>query len=282
MPSKEEIRKELRRKAEANGITFDVDIDSREEMNGLYKCLGIQDDFVKKNNCRALVRENLEQRMKRFNEIRSDSNKKQRTTELVPLPTNTVKPKLKIGNLAERFGGLLDRKTSILECQNALVTLAQGVGDSSLDKNYSQLIALSAPSKAGKTEFLRWIFNNWCTWTDTYSGASTGTGDKPEMNPAGVPTARELIMQINSAIRDPEHHLSDILVLFASFNQTSPYVSGEGPIVETTVERLFRSYVGNVKMAGNNAWQQQRYAVGGKGTFDTIMNHFSALKNGRT
>lgn len=91
------------------------------------------------------------------------------------------------------------------------------------------VLAIAAPSESGKTEFLRWIFNNSCTFS-----------------PDAGETAKELLRRINDASPENVPDLDRLLVLFASFNQRSTYTTGEGPIVITTIERLVRSYEGRV------------------------------------
>ena len=78
--------------------------------------------------------------------------------------------------------------------------------------------------------------------------------------------------------RTTKTNLTICSVLFASFSQTSRYVSGEGPIVSTTVERLLRSFHGDVSMIGNCAWRRKRFE--GFSCLEDIMEHFSSEKRG--
>ena len=169
------------------------------------------------------------------------------------------KPKVPIplGELAEKFGGLLDRSEPVELVYKGLEFLASQCGKSNLDKKNVPLIGLSAPSESGKTEFLKWICNNCCDFiagdTETSSNAA--------------------LRRINAKLPEGQAPLSRLLILFASFNQTSTYVKGEGPIVATTVERLLRSYNGDLIMRnGASSYASRRYK--GFSSFDDIMDPF--------
>ena len=135
-----------------------------------------------------------------------------------------------MGEGAQKFEGLHDRESAKEDLYKGLEYLAASRGNSALDKKKVPVLGIAAPSESGKTEFLRWIFNECCTFSP-YSGE----------------TAKRLLRRINAASPDNVPDLDRLLVLFASFNhQQSTYTTGEGPIVITTIERLVRSYEGRV------------------------------------
>lgn len=136
---------------------------------------------------------------------------------------------LPVGEGAQKFGGLHDRESAKEDLYKGLEYLATSRGNSALDKKKVPVLGIAAPSESGKTEFLRWIFNNCCTFS-----------------PHAGETAKELLRRINAATPDGVRHLDRLLVLFASFNQRSTYTTGEGPIVISTIERLVRSFEGRV------------------------------------
>mmetsp|Transcript_42465 Transcript_42465/g.102285 ORF Transcript_42465/g.102285 Transcript_42465/m.102285 type:complete len:730 (+) Transcript_42465:151-2340(+) len=177
-----------------------------------------------------------------------------------------IKKCLGIGDLCKKFGGLLDRESSKKDLTAALVGVAKRVGKKVLDKKDVPVLGLAAPSGSGKTEFLRWIFNNCCT----YVSSDDNTSDNKRF-------ATSLLEEINQAIPETQEKLQEILVLFASFNQTSTYMEGEGPVLSTTVERLLRSFHGNVTMGGDNEYNRTRYD--GFASLEDIMNHFSSRED---
>lgn len=134
---------------------------------------------------------------------------------------------LEPGRLSQKVGGLLDRQASIEQLYRGLEKLAGVMGTPSLDKKSVPIIGITGTSEAGKTEFLRWVFNNCCTFQEA---ASTN--------------AQRLVQRLNQASPNDQARFDNLLVLFASFNQTSTYMKDEGPISETTVERLLRSFHG--------------------------------------
>lgn len=125
------------------------------------------------------------------------------------------------------------------------------------------LLGLCGGSESGKTEFLRWIFNYCCTFIPN---------DKRDN------TATDLLRKINAAIPQGQKEFDNRLVLFASFNQTSTYVRDEGPILSTTMERLLRSFSGDIVMHGPSSWKVRRFQ--GFSCVEHIMDHFD--KGGNT
>ena len=171
-----------------------------------------------------------------LNRVRNPSgrpSKRRKCAEPLEIPfTGREKKGLEVGDLAFKFGGLLNRESAKQDLCSGLEYLATKVGKKNLDRNNVPVLGLAAPSGAGKTEFLKWIFNDCCTCMP-----ADGKSD----------SAIELLQKINKAIPQGEERLDNILVLFATFNQESTYTRGEGPIEETTVERL-RSFQGNLIM----------------------------------
>jgi hypothetical protein len=86
------------------------------------------------------------------------------------------------------------------------------VGKQNLDKKEVPLIALTGQSETGKTEFLRWVSNNYCTYR---SGERTDS-------------AIDSLNELNDSLPTDHIRLENILVLFASINQTSTYMKDEG------------------------------------------------------
>lgn len=170
------------------------------------------------------------------------SNKKQRSLELIefsPFGKKKLEP-----NLLSKKVGFLDRETTIEQLYQALEKLAAVRGTPSLDKKKVPIIGITGRSETGKTEFLRWVFNNCCTFQN-----------KPTEN------ADNLLQRLNNASPGKQENLKNLLVLFASFNQTSPYLATEGPIMETTIERLLRSFHGNASFgSGSNERFKGYYA----------------------
>lgn len=185
------------------------------------------------------------------------SPSKQRKTEEVDFPATPRKQKLEMDVLAKKFGGLLDRKAALEDLYQGLEHLAAKRGDKALNKKEVPVIGISAPSENGKTEFLRWVFNNCCTFS-----------------PVATPNPQEILQRINKASPSGQVPLKNLLVLFASFNQTSTFIVGEGPIVETTVERLLRSFQGDIAMSdGADSWKNRRYR--NYSHWDDVMRSFS-------
>jgi hypothetical protein len=171
-----------------------------------------------------------------------------------------VKTRLTVGVVAAKFGGLLDRDEAKEKLFKGLEYLASKRGREGLDKKEVPVLGLSATSEAGKTEFLRWIFNNCCTFV-----------------PGGTQTARTLLQRINEASPEKWRSLDKLLVVFASFSQQSTYMVDEGPIISTTVERLLRSFHGNISMDGANSWKNRRYT--GFSNLQDVMAYFSKQGN---
>lgn len=174
--------------------------------------------------------------------VKIATSRKRRKTELVKFVATERKKNLAMDQLARKFGGLLDRNGAKEDVYKGLEHLAAQRGQHPGDKKRIPLLGLSAPSMAGKTEFLRWVFNNCCTFS---------SGD--------TANAQNILQRINNASPPGQEALRNLLVLFASFNQDSTYAYNEGPIVETTTERLLRSFHGNTSMGDGDSWEKQRY-----------------------
>ena len=187
-------------------------------------------------------------------------NKRMRPTLTEEIPfTGTEKKALEMDELAKLFGGLLDRESSKEQLFDGLMKLAERTG-TNVDKKEVPVLGISAPSGAGKTEFLRWIFNHCCTFL-------------PEKDKMGD-TATKLLEKINGALPHGQEKFDNMLVLFASFSQLSSYVKNEGPILSTTTERLLRSFHGDISMIGNSIWSKKRFQ--GFSNFEDITRHFSS------
>lgn len=167
-----------------------------------------------------------------------------RTTKKVTLP---------LGKLAEALGGVKARQATVAQLMEGFRLLASVRGRDNLDKREVPLLAIGNIPQSGKTEFLRWVFNNCCSLCDGAKAAST-------------------LEQINTASPRGSAKLTELVVLFASYNQRSTFVIEE-PIVPTTVERLLRSYFGNV-VFGNV--DEQRYNVH---TFQQLFAEFVPNKS---
>ena len=172
------------------------------------------------------------------------SRKRQKVIEFVefqPVGKKILEP----DRLSQKVGGLLDRRTTIEQLYRGLEKLAGTMGTPNLDKKRVPIIGITGPSETGKSEFLRWVFNNCCTFQEA------------------VTNAKRLVQRLNQASSNDQATFDKLLVLFASFNQTSTYMKGEGPIRETTIERLLRSFHGNtsfeerskyIRYEGFNDW----------------------------
>ena len=118
------------------------------------------------------------------------------------------------------------------------------------DKTIAPFIGVTGKMKSGKTEFLRWIFNNCCTFQ----------GEKKS------PHSKALLQRLNQALPEDEAPFQNLLVLYASYNGTSAYSTNEGPICGTTVERLLRSFHGRIHFRDDYpANKRVRYEGFGKG-----------------
>jgi hypothetical protein len=159
---------------------------------------------------------------------------------------------LPVGVGALRFEGLHDRESSKEDLFQGLEYLASSRGVPELDKKEVPVLGIAAPSESGKTEFLRWIFNNCCT-------VSLNAGD----------AANNLLGRINAASPPNVAKLDRLIVLFASFNQKSTYNIREGPIVVTAIKRLVRSYQGRTDMQGFDADDAER------NNLEDLVNAFS-------
>ena len=162
------------------------------------------------------------------------------------------KARLPWGEGPKKFGGLQDRESAKEALYKGLEYLARSRGNPAVDKKKIPLLGIAAPSESGKTEFLRWIFNECCSYNED----------------AGE-TAQDLLLRINNASPETVPKLNRIIVLFASFNQRSPYSVREGPIEVTVIERLVRSFHGRIDMRGFDA----DLAV--LRNFDDLVNLFS-------
>ncbi|KAG7372542.1 hypothetical protein IV203_018685 [Nitzschia inconspicua] len=183
------------------------------------------------------------------------SNKRQKVEDdgprhtLVPFEIGNGKSKLPLGDVAKTFGGVHDREKSIQETRDGLKKLARLRFKAGLDKKNVSLLGVAATSESGKTEFLRYIFNNFCSYVR----------DKSEDS-----IADQVLDDINSASPVGADKFDKVVVLFATFNQKSPYSKSQENrvIIKTTVERLLRSYNGNIKMSsdGRDSWKEgQRF-----------------------
>ena len=101
--------------------------------------------------------------------------KRSKTThrEIVFSGTEDNKKSLPPGELADRFGGLLDRESSKQQLYEGLLQLAKKVGLKSLDKKDVPLLGISGGTESGKTEFLKWIFTHCCTFSPRQKKAMT-------------------------------------------------------------------------------------------------------------
>jgi hypothetical protein len=213
------------------------------EMDEICSDLEVKVDDVKtKSRLKAFI---LSERSKIAERIRSESespSKRRKRLRMKEFNPNHPKKPLKVGRLAREFGSLLDRDETKKQLYEGLAFLAKNRGEKALDKKDVPVLGLSAPSESGKTEFLRWIFNNCCTYLSSSGGQCSSS------------TAQDVIEKINQASPSDQKPLDNMLVLFASFKQ-----SDEGPIVKTTVERLLRSYEGDVSMGDDTSWDRERF-----------------------
>ena len=163
------------------------------------------------------------------------AKKQKREPALKKFDPMIKKKRIEMGEVSKELGGLLDRDDSIECLFKNLEFLATKCGQKGLDKKDVPLLAIAAPSESGKTEFMKWINNHCCT----------------DLNPDVGGIAMTLLKRINGALPDDQKKFDRVLVLFASFNQTSVYhyQTEKGIIVQTTIERLLRSHQGNVDMS---------------------------------
>ncbi|KAL7564540.1 hypothetical protein ACA910_013941 [Epithemia clementina (nom. ined.)] len=207
----------------------EFDPDSREKvdvdlMNMLYGALKVQGFAQLRLN--KFIRRLRNERQKA--DTSSSLSAIEKRQKILPDQPKAILP---LGKGATKFEGLHDRDLAKEDLYQGLEYLAKRRGDRALDKKDVPVLGISAPSESGKTEFLRWVFNECCT-----------------VSPDAGETAQEVLRRINVASPVNVPNLSRLLVLFASFNQQSPYSIGEGPIEVTTIERLVRSYEGRLDM----------------------------------
>ena len=174
-------------------------------------------------------------------------------------------PTLDHYGIQDILGGLLDRESSKSDFIKGIRQLASQRGRGDSDKKDIPILALAVPSESGKTEFLKWIHNNCCTFL---------AGENTKM-------AQSVLESINGAspedtgVQDVEH----VLVLFASFNQSSVFLGGyedEHNITQTTIERFLRSYQGDIKMDSRTTYTK-RHFDGFENMFD-IVDRFEEVR----
>ena len=147
-----------------------------------------------------------------------------------------------------------DRNQSIEDFRDGLVYLAKECRRENLNNKDMPVLCLWGPSAASKTktELLKWIFHNCCTFIK-----------EEEEAPANQSMALSIRKQINDAsppadgtfIKKP---LENLVVLLASFNQ--PFSETKGlSIYETVAERLCLSYEGDFGLQENRPQQQQKH-----------------------
>jgi hypothetical protein len=130
----------------------------------------------------------------------------------------------------KKIEGRHDRESAKEDLYKGLEHLVTSRGNSALRHEKSACVGDRSAERVRQNEFLRWIFNNSCTFS-----------------PDAGETAKELLRRINDAPPGNVPDLDRLLVLFTSFNnQRSTYTTGEGPIVITKSRRLVRSYEGRV------------------------------------
>jgi len=119
-------------------------------------------------------------------------------------------------------------------CMKVSNTWHNREGVCSLDKKKVPVLGIAASSGSGKTAFLRWIFNECCSF-----------------NPDAGKSAIDLLRRINEASPHDVPKLGRLLVLFASFNQKSlreRYASNQVPVKSSNDgaenKRVCRSVVG--------------------------------------
>ena len=178
------------------------------------------------------------------------------------------KKKVEYGKVRKALGDLLDREGSKSDFLKGIAKLAQHRGETGLDKKDIPILALAAPSESGKTEFLKWIHNDCCT---CIAGEETDT-------------ARLVLDLINEGSPDGQVKFDNTLVLFATFNQNSTFdfnLENRGNIVQTTIERLLRSYEGNLHMSRSVKTDYDRVHFDG---FDEFIDIVTAVEKvrGRT
>ena len=109
------------------------------------------------------------------------------------------KGKLPWGEGPQKFGELQDRDSAKEALYKGLEYLARSRGNAAVDKKKIPLLGIAAPSESGKTEFLRWIFNECCSFNEDRGKA-----------------AQEVLLRINNASPATVPKLDRIMVLFAS------------------------------------------------------------------
>ena len=97
---------------------------------------------------------------------------------------------LPLGKLAAKFGGLLDREGSKQDLYDGLSDLASKRG-TDFDKKELPILALYAPSENGKTEFLRLVFNNCCSFVASDTPGTTAERLLRRINEAWASGPRE-------------------------------------------------------------------------------------------
>ena len=225
----------IKRKVERTDAEFDrliestgVDIDSLFDFDMFAFFKFCDDNHIsdKMNDFKNYIKRKVERTPKR----------RKNGPDLIKFDPTIEKRPIVIGQVSSDLGGLLDREYSIECLFRNLRYVATLLGDKYLDKKDVPVLGLAAPSESGKTEFLKWVNNQCCT----------------DLNPDTDGMAAKLLREINAASPEGQGNFDNVLVLFASFSQTSTYNQNEekGMIVQTTIERLLRSYHGNLDMVG--------------------------------
>jgi len=232
MPTEEESKWEEVAKAydDGKGLPLEgVNPDDKETMNEVYGALKVN-NIGAKARLRRFIRSLREPK-----ETASQPKKQKQGPDLKQFDPTIKKKPIETGQVAAQLGGLLDRNYSIECLFKNLQLLATKRGNRRLDKKDVPLLAVAAPSESGKTEFMKWVNNHCCT----------------DLNPDVDGNAMNLLSTINDASPDGQEKFKHVLVLFASFNQTSSYhyQTEKGMIVETTIERLLRSHQGLLDMS---------------------------------
>lgn len=191
---------------ESQEKAIDAEIDLDNEMGVIFSEFGIT-KLSEKTNLRRYVSE--------LRQETTNINKRQRlmtavgNSKAIPFEA-TEKKSLGMGALAKKFGSmLLDRESPKDQLCEGLAQLAKQVGNKDLDKKEVPVLGLSAPSGAWKSEFLKWVFNECCTYA-AHPQNETGSPND---------TATKVLRRINDALPHGQAKFDNVLVLFASFNQ---------------------------------------------------------------
>jgi hypothetical protein len=149
-------------------------------------------------------------------------------------PSLSLKKRIPYGQGIELLGKLFGREKGLNQIKEGYAILARKRGNVSTDKKAIPIIVCAAQPGTGKTEILKYVHNHHGHFSD-------GTGNQQ---------ADEVMKLINDNSPAGTKPLVKIITLFCTFSQNSKFeIAEESVILQTTTERLIRSYEGRFDFA---------------------------------